>query len=310
MPGVQVHVGQRALAPPAARPAVPQRGRVGHHVVDGHRLGRVGAPGDGGPQRAASIADLVVELGAVVGGQSCASRPAPAPSPRRLGRAVRPSRYAKVVSSGAIIPARAPPSMDMLQTVIRPSIDSARMAVAAVLDDRADAAADAERPDDAEHQVLGGAAGRQVAVDGDRHGLRLDLAQRLGGQHVLDLGGADAERQRAERAVGGGVAVAADDRHARLGEPELRADHVHDALVDAAERVQRDRRGSAQLRLEPRDLLRGQRVGDRLVQARSSARRGPSWRPSGRAGGPCGPASSRPSKACGEVTSCTRCRSM
>jgi hypothetical protein len=32
------------------------------------------------------------------------------------------------VSSGAIIPARAPASIDMLQTVIRPSIDSARMA--------------------------------------------------------------------------------------------------------------------------------------------------------------------------------------
>ena len=36
--------------------------------------------------------------------------------------------YSNVVSSGAIIPARAPPSIDMLQTVIRPSIESAVMA--------------------------------------------------------------------------------------------------------------------------------------------------------------------------------------
>ncbi len=33
-----------------------------------------------------------------------------------------------MVSSGAIMPARAPPSIDMLQTVIRPAIDSARIA--------------------------------------------------------------------------------------------------------------------------------------------------------------------------------------
>ena len=33
-----------------------------------------------------------------------------------------------VFSSGAIMPARAPPSIDMLQIVMRPSIDSARMA--------------------------------------------------------------------------------------------------------------------------------------------------------------------------------------
>ena len=40
----------------------------------------------------------------------------------------RPSMYANVVSSGAIKPARAPASIDMLQTVIRPSIDIARTA--------------------------------------------------------------------------------------------------------------------------------------------------------------------------------------
>ena len=45
-----------------------------------------------------------------------------------MGAAGRPSRYANVVSSGATIPARAPASIDMLQIVIRFSIDRLRIA--------------------------------------------------------------------------------------------------------------------------------------------------------------------------------------
>ena len=78
------------------------------------------------------------------------------------------------------------------------------------------------------------------ALVADPHRARLGLDQALGGQHVLDLAGADPERQRAERAVGGGVRVAADDRHAGLGDPELGADHVHDPLPVRAQRVDRD----------------------------------------------------------------------
>ena len=50
--------------------------------------------------------------------------------------------------------------------------------------------------------------------------------------------------------------VAADDGHARLGQAELRADDVHDALLDVAERVQPDAelRAVAAQRL---DLRRG-----------------------------------------------------
>ena len=48
---------------------------------------------------------------------------------------------------------------------------------------------------------------------------------------MLDLAGADAERERAEGAVGRGVAIAADDRRARQGEALLRADDVDDALA-------------------------------------------------------------------------------
>ena len=105
----------------------------------------------------------------------------------------------------------------------------------------------------------------QLADDVDGHHLRPGLRQRLGGEHVLDLAGADAERDRAERAVRRRVGVAAHDRHARLGEAELRADDVHDALVEVAHRVQADAELLA-LRAQRLDLRARDRVGDRLVE--------------------------------------------
>ena len=67
------------------------------------------------------------------------------------------------------------------------------------------------------------------AVEADAHRAWAGAeVRRLGGEDVLDLAGADAERQRAERAVRRGVAVAADDRHARLGDAQLRPDDVDD----------------------------------------------------------------------------------
>ena len=70
----------------------------------------------------------------------------------------------------------------------------------------------------------------------DLHVLRRLLQQRLRRHHVLDLGRADAERQRAHRAMRRGVAVAADDRRARQAEAEFRADDVHDALPHIEDR--------------------------------------------------------------------------
>ena len=71
----------------------------------------------------------------------------------------------------------------------------------------------------------------QFAVDAHQHVGGLFLDQRLRRQHMLDLGGADAMRQRAKGAMRRGMAVAANDRRAGQGEALLRADDMHDALA-------------------------------------------------------------------------------
>jgi hypothetical protein len=118
--------------------------------------------------------------------------------------------------------------------------------------------------DQGQHEVLGGDALRQAAVDRDGHRLRLVLHQGLGREDVLDLRRTDAEGDRTERAVRAGVAVTADDRHAGLRQAELWTDDVDDALVEVAERVQPDAElfGVPAQRL---DLGAGDGVLDRLV---------------------------------------------
>ena len=123
--------------------------------------------------------------------------------------------------------------------------------------------------------------GREAAVDADLVGPRRPLEQGLGGQHHLDLARADAEGERPERAMGGGVRVAADDGHARLREAELRSDDVDDALAVRAERVERD----AELRAvggQLGDLEAGLLVEDGQASGRASASSGRPWPPSAR----------------------------
>ena len=117
--------------------------------------------------------------------------------------------------------------------------------------------------------------GLEPAVHADLVGLRLALEQGLGREDHLDLARPDPERERPERAVGRGVRVAADDRHARLGEAELGADDVDDALVRGAQPVERDPELVAVAR-ELLDLERGLLVEDRqraVVGRRAVVRR-------------------------------------
>ena len=181
--------------------------------------------------------------------------------------------------------------------------------LAGVLDDMARAAADADLGDQRQDDVLGRHAGSQPAIDAHLEGLRLRLEQALGRQHVLHLAGADAEGERAERAVRGGVAVAADDGHAGLRQPQLGADDVDDALPVAADAVERDaelaRVGCPSARAAWPPAHRRSAASDR-----ASGCCDPRWRPSCRAGARSRPRSRSPVNACGDVTSWTRCRSM
>src|SRR5450759_870970 len=95
----------------------------------------------------------------------------------------------------------------------------------------AGAARRADLADHRERDVLGGDTLAQRAIHQHLHGLGFFRQQTLCRHHVLDLGRADAERQRGECAVRAGVRIAAHHRHARQGRALLRPDHMHDALT-------------------------------------------------------------------------------
>ena len=135
-----------------------------------------------------------------------------------------------VVSSGAIIPARAPASMLMLQSVMRPSIESERTAGPAYSITCPSSAVGSNLPDNPQRQILRAHSVGSVRFTSNLHGLRLLLRQALRRQNMLDFRSANPKRQRAKSAVRAGMAVAADNRHAGLRQSQFRTDHVHDAL--------------------------------------------------------------------------------
>ena len=141
------------------------------------------------------------------------------------------------------MPARAPPSMDMLQSVIRPSMFSPRIADPVYSMTRPCSACRSDLRDDVQDDVLRRDAFLQLTVNGDLEILRLALQQALAGEHMADFRCADAESQSAERAMRGSVAVAADDGLAGLRHSKFRTDDVDDALLCGC----RDRRAEHQI---------------------------------------------------------------
>ena len=88
------------------------------------------------------------------------------------------------------------------------------------------------------------------------------------GEHMRDLAGADAKGQRAQPAVAGGVAIAADDRCAGQRKALFRADHVDNPLFarGRAEVADAELRG---IGFQRGELLRAFHVGNRQSVARS-----------------------------------------
>ena len=111
---------------------------------------------------------------------------------------------------------------------------------AAKLDRVAARAVRADPVDDQQDQVLGGGAERQAAGYMDAHGLREAIHQGLGRQYVFDFGGADAEAQGPQRAIGRGVAVSAEDDHAGTDHAQFRRDDMFYALKTVVGVEQRD----------------------------------------------------------------------
>ena len=125
---LQPHIGERTLRGlHACLSSAIVCGFGTRPVIDDHLL-RIGAPGDERRQRADIEPDLAVEFGTRRRSAAFPNSAWPRPTPRRCGDFGRSFRYAKVFSSGAMMPVRAPASTDMLQMVMRPSIESARTA--------------------------------------------------------------------------------------------------------------------------------------------------------------------------------------
>ena len=151
-----------------------------------------------------------------------------------FGASGRPLMYAIVLSSGATMPARAPPSIDMLQRVIRPSMLSASNGGAGIFDDIAGSSGRADLPNDRKNNILGRAAVGKRPIDAYFHGLGPLLHQTLRGQHVLYFTGPDTERQGTKRPMGGRMGVATDNSCTGEGESLFRPDDMHDTLADVA----------------------------------------------------------------------------
>jgi len=83
---------------------------------------------------------------------------------------------------------------------------------------------------DSERKVFRSHAFRKRSSYFNEHCSRLVLRQTLSGQHVFDLAGANAERQRSKCSVRTCMTVATDNRHSRLGQSQLRPDDVYDSL--------------------------------------------------------------------------------
>ncbi len=160
------------------------------------------------------------------------------------------------------MPARAPASIDMLQTVIRSSMDTLRITSPVYSMTYPVAPAVPIRPMMARMMSLAVTPGRSVPLT------RISIVWALAGAGVwvartcstslVPIPKASAPKAPWVR----GVAVAADNGFAGQGQAQFRADHVDDALVRAVQIVERDAefRADSGQRLH---LFGGNRVGDR-----------------------------------------------
>ena len=136
---------------------------------------------------------------------------------------------------------------------------------AAEFDGIAGAAGGADLADDIKRHVFGGNTGFQTAIHFNQHIFGFFGGDALGGHGVLHFGSADAVRQCAECAVGGGVGVAAHHRHAGQCSPLLGAHHMHNALPFVFKREIGQSTEFFNVVVEGVDLQLGNRVFNALI---------------------------------------------
>ena len=169
-----------------------------------------GAPGDGGADVRCVDPHRFVERGARIGGEAAPPCDCGVPF-NTVGRI----RAALQIRERSVVGSDQPGARACLDAHVahgQAALDAHALEHrATVFDHVAVAARGADHADDVEDQVFGRDSGAELAIDAHFHRPRFAQQQRLRRQHVLDLAGADPECQRADPAVRGGVAVAADD---------------------------------------------------------------------------------------------------
>ena len=257
--GLQVHVGKGSDG------GVPLQGvvellRMGYMIGYGRGLSGIGSPRHIRLQIPCVDAHLGVECGAGIGGERTPLRQRLIPSgaPGGVGASLQVGERGLVGGDHPRPGAR----LDGHVAHRHPPFHGEPLyGRAPVFDHMTLPAGGAYAGDDPQDDVLGGHPGGQVPVDGDGHGAGLGLGKGLGGEDMFHFGGADPERQGAERPMGRGVGVAADDGHARLGHSLFGADHMNDALAGVIQSVQGDAELLAVVN-QGVDLLFGKGVAD------------------------------------------------
>ena len=230
----EAHIGERAFAGGRLH-GVGEIFRTRNIGREGNPLLRAGAPGHGRLDLFALDAEHMVEHRVIIRPQRLpvTLRHLPGAALRRGGAALHIGKRLLVRRDKT----RAGAAFDGEIAERHPGFHRQRAdGLAAVFDDIAGAAGRAGDRDDMEGKVLRRDALAQAAGHLDGHVQHLPGPERLRGEHMLDLGRADAVRECTEGAVRGRMAVTADDGHARLGAPLLGADDMHDTIVDIAHR--------------------------------------------------------------------------
>ena len=129
------------------------------------------------------------------------------------------------------------------------------------------AASSADFADDSQHHIFGSNALLQLAIYADKHVFGFFGQQRLRSHNVLNLARANAVSQSAKSAVGAGVAVAANNRHARQSSAIFRAYDVHNTLALVLKRKIGSRTKLQNIGIQRADLLAAGGVGNGIHTA-------------------------------------------